>query len=39
MKCKHFPALFFNHIIQPSSPTIAKLNSSLHGLLRGQLPP
>ena len=38
MKYKHFPALFFNHIIQPSSPTIAKLNS-LHGVLRGQLLP
>ena len=38
MKYKHFPAPFFNHFIQPSPPPIAKLKS-LHGVLRGQLPP
>ena len=38
MKYKHFPAPFFNHFIQPSPPTIAKLKS-LHGALTGQLPP
>ena len=32
MKYKHFPAPFFNHFIQPSPPTIAKLKS-LHGAL------
>ena len=37
MKHNHFPSLFFNHFIQPSHPTIAKLKS-LHGVLRGQLP-
>ena len=38
MKYKHFPALFFKHFIEPSSPKIAKLKS-LHGVLRSQLPP
>ena len=38
MKYKHFHTLFFNHFIQPSPPTIAKLKS-LHGVLRGQLSP
>ena len=37
MQLNHFPSLFFNHFIQPSYPTIAKLKS-LHGVLRGQLP-
>ena len=35
MKYKHFLGLFFNHFIQPSCPTIAKVKS-LHGVLRGQ---
>ena len=38
MKYKHFLAPFFKHFIQPSPPTIAKLKS-LHGILKGQLPP
>ena len=38
MKYKHFPAPFFNHFIQPSPPTIAKLKS-LHVVLRRQLLP
>ena len=38
MKYKHFPGPFFNHFIQPSPPTIVQLKS-LHGVLRGQLPP
>ena len=38
MKYKHFLALFFNHFIQPSLPTIAKLKS-LHGAWRGRFPP
>ena len=37
MKYKHFPAPFFKRLIEPRSPTIAKLNS-LHGVSRGQLP-
>ena len=37
MKYEYFPAPLFNHFIQPSPPTIAKLKS-LHGVLRGQLP-
>ena len=36
MKCKRFPAPFFNHFIQ-NSPTIAKLQS-LHGALRVSFP-
>ena len=38
MKYKRFPAPFFNHFIQLSSPTIAKLKS-LHGVMKDQLPP
>ena len=38
IKYKQFPATFFNHFIQPSSATIAKLKS-LHGALRVQPPP
>ena len=37
MKYKLFPTPVFNHFIQPSPP-IAKLKS-LHGVLRGQIPP
>ena len=37
MRYKHFPAPFFNHSIEPSSPTIAKLES-LYGVLRGRFP-
>ena len=37
MKYEHFPVPFFDHFIQPSSPTIAKLKS-LHGVLSGQPP-
>ena len=37
MKYKSFPAPFFNHFFQPSSPPIAKLKS-LHGVSSGQLP-
>ena len=36
MKHKHSPAQFFNHFIQPSPPTNAKLES-LYGVLRGKL--
>ena len=38
MKYKHFLVPFFNHFIQCSPPTMAKLKS-LHGVLQGQLPP
>ena len=38
MKYKRFPAPFFNHFMQPSPLTTAKLKS-LHGALRGELPP
>ena len=38
MENKLFTAPFFNHFIQPSPLPIAKLKS-LHGVLRGQLPP
>ena len=34
----NLPAPFFNHFIQPSPPTVAKLKS-LHGVLKGQVPP
>ena len=37
MKYNYLPAPFFNHSIQPSPPTNAKLKS-LHGVLRDQLP-
>ena len=38
MKYKYFAAPFFNHFIQPSPTTFAKLKS-LHGVFSGQLPP
>ena len=38
MKYKHFPDPFYNHLTQPSPPTITKLKI-LHGVLRGQVPP
>ena len=37
-KYKLLPAPFFNHFIQPSPSTVAKLKS-LHGVLKGQVPP